>query len=95
MFCYRASQYIGSYVATLGCLDVLIFTAGIGENVPQIRAEICAKLGFMGIHLDEEENREPGIEKAIHSEDSLVKIFVIPTNEELMIARDTVELVNC
>ena len=94
MFCYRASQYIGRYIAALGGLDALIFTAGIGENAPQIRAEICEKLGFMGIHLDEERNADSGVEKSVHGANSPVQILVIPTNEELMIARDTLGFVN-
>ena len=93
MFSYRVRQYIGKYAAVLGGLDALIFTAGIGENAPSIRAAICENLGFLGVYLDEEKNQSSGIEKVIHREDALVKLLVIPTNEELMIARDTLRLI--
>ncbi len=93
MFSYRVRQYIGKYAAVLGGLDALIFTAGIGENAPSIRATICEKLGFLGIHLDEEKNRSDEMEKVIHQADAPVKLLVIPTNEELMIARDTLRLI--
>ena len=93
MFCYRVSQYIGKYVAVLGGLDALIFTAGIGENAPSIRTQTCEKLGFLGIHVDEERNHSNDVEKVIHQEDAPVQLLVIPTNEELMIARDTLRLI--
>ena len=93
MFCYRVSQYIGKYVAVLGGLDALIFTAGIGENAPRIRAKICEKLGFLGIHLDDKKNRSCDIDKAIHRDEDSVPILVISTNEELLIARDTLRLI--
>lgn len=93
MFCYRVRQYIGKYIATLGGLDALIFTAGIGENAPRIRSKICENLGFIGIQLDEARNQSDTLEKTIHDANSPVHILVIPTDEELMIARDTVELI--
>ena len=93
MFSYRVRQYIGKYAAVLGGLDALIFTAGIGENAPSIRATICENLGFLGVHLDEKKNQSAEVEKAIHQEDTPVKLLVIPTNEELMIARDTLDLI--
>ena len=93
MFSYRVRQYIGKYAAVLGGLDALIFTAGIGENAPSIRSTICEDLGFLGIHLDEEKNQSSGVEKAIHREDAAVNLLVVPTNEELMIARDTLRLI--
>ena len=93
MFSYRVRQYIGKYAAVLGGLDALIFTAGIGENAPSIRATTCENLGFLGIHLDEAKNQSNEVEKAIHREDAPVKLLVIPTNEELMIARDTLRLI--
>ena len=93
MFSYRVRQYIGKYAAVLGGLDALAFTAGIGENASSIRATICENLDFLGIHLDEEKNRSREIEKAIHQTDAPVKLLVIPTNEELMIARDTLRLI--
>lgn len=93
MFCYRVRQYIGKYIATLGGLDALIFTAGIGENAPRIRSNICENLGFIGIQLDEARNQSDTLEKTIHDANSPVHILVIPTDEELMIARDTVGLI--
>ena len=93
MFSYRVKQYIGKYVAALGGLDALIFTAGIGENAPPIRATICENLEFLGIHLDEQKNQSSEKEKAIHQEEAPVKLLVVPTNEELMIARDTLRLI--
>ena len=93
MFSYRVRQYIGKYAAVLGGLDALIFTAGIGENAPSIRATTCENLGFLGIHLDEEKNQSNEAEKAIHRKDTAVKLLVVPTNEELMIARDTLHLI--
>ena len=93
MFSYRVKQYIGKYAAVLGDLDALIFTAGIGENAPSIRATICENLGLLGVHLDEEKNQSNDAEKAIHRKDAPVKLLVVPTNEELMIARDTLHLI--
>ena len=93
MFSYRVRQYIGKYAAVLGGLDALIFTAGIGENASSIRATICENLEFLGIHLDEEKNQSSETEKVIHREDAPVKLLVVPTNEELMIARDTLRLI--
>ena len=93
MFSYRVRQYIGKYAAVLGGLDALIFTAGIGENAPSIRATICENLEFLGVHLDEEKNQSSEMEKAIHQEAAPVKLLVVPTNEELMIARDTLRLI--
>ena len=93
MFSYRVRQYIGKYAAVLGGLDALIFTAGIGENAPSIRAAICENLKFLGVHLDEEKNQSEEVEKTIHQEDAPVKLLVVPTNEELMIARDTLRLI--
>ena len=93
MFSYRVRQYVGKYAAVLGGLDALIFTAGIGENAPSIRAAICENLEFLGIHLDEKKNQTSEVEKSIHREDASVKLLVVPTNEELMIARDTLDLI--
>jgi len=92
MFCYRVSQYIGQYAATLGGLDVLVFTGGIGENAPRIRTKICHKLGFLGIKLSNQQNGAKGREKAIHQDQAEVKVLAIPTDEGLMIARDTLQL---
>ena len=93
MFSYRVKQYIGKYAAVLGGLDALIFTGGIGENASSIRTTICENLGFLGVHLDEEKNQSAESAKAIHRKEAPVKLLVIPTNEELMIARDTLHLI--
>ncbi|MBS7527459.1 acetate kinase [Fusibacter paucivorans] len=86
-------KYIASYAAVLGGVDGIVFTAGLGENSISSRATICKNLEFMGVVLDAEKNNVRGKETFINTDDSKVKIMVIPTNEELMIARDTVELV--
>ena len=93
MFSYRVKQYVGKYAAVLGGLDALVFTGGIGENASSIRTAICENLGFLGIHLDEEKNQSGDVENSIHQADAPVKLLVIPTNEELMIARDTLRLI--
>jgi len=94
IFGYRVRKYIGAYAAAMGGLDAVIFTAGIGENAVQIREEICTDLEFMGIEFDSDKNRSEETEKFINTENSKVKILVIPTNEELLIARDTLEIVS-
>ena len=93
MFCYRVSQYIGKYVASLGGLDALIFTGEIGENMARIRSKICEKLGFLGIEIDPNKNSNRVCEKEINRDNATVQTLLIPTNEELMIARDTLDLV--
>lgn len=93
-FCYRVSKYIGAYLAALGGADAVIFAGGIGENSALIRGKICAKLGGLGLHLDEAANGAAvGKEGAISTPESPVKGWVIPTNEELLIARDTLRLI--
>ncbi len=93
IFCYRVRKYIGAYSATLGRLEVVVFTGGIGENAPEIRKKICNGLGLIGIELDQRKNDElAGREGQISTDNSKVKIFVIPTNEEAAIAKDTYEL---
>ena len=94
MFSYSVAKYIGSYAAAMNGVDVIAFTAGIGENTPSVREEVCGYLGFMGVDLDEKVNvNVHGEEKLISSDTSKVKVYVIPTNEELAIARETVALV--
>lgn len=95
-FCYRAKQYIGSYVATLNGCDGIVFTAGIGENSPYIRAKILRGLEYLGIELDEERNENPSKEREyeITKEGSRVKAWVIPTDEELVIAIDAAKIAN-
>ncbi len=90
---YRVRKYIGAYAAVLGGVDVVVFTAGIGENAEYVRSEVCRGLEFLGVRLDERRNREPVKWQGVISEEgSQVKVLVIPTREELMIARDTLEV---
>ncbi len=92
-FFYEVAKYIGAYTAALNGIDVLTFTAGVGENGPDTRAAICSYLGFMGVKIDPELNNCRGKERLISTPDSSVQVWVVPTNEELMIAQDTAELV--
>ena len=91
-FCYETRKYIGAYAAALGGLDCLVFTAGVGENGSTNRANICKGLEFMGVKIDPKRNEVRGEEALISADDSRVKVWVIPTNEELMIAQDTAAL---
>ncbi len=93
MYEYRILKYIGAYTAVLGGVDVIVFTAGVGENSPELREAICEKLAYMGITLDKEANRSRGKEVEISGKDSKVKVVVIPTDEELVIAQDTAMIV--
>ena len=93
-FCYEVAKYVGAYAAALNGIDVLTFTAGVGENGPDTRQAICDYLAFMGVKLDPEANKVRGKETKISAPDSSVEVWVVPTNEELMIAQDTAELVN-
>ena len=91
MYAYRIKKYIGAYLAVLGRVDALVFTAGIGENSPEIRARSCAGLSGLGIEIDPAKNREqPAGVCEIQHEGTPVKILVVPTNEELEIAEETV-----
>ena len=92
-YCYRVLKYIGSCVAAMDGVDVICFTAGVGENGPLIRNLICSHLTFLGITLDQELNNKRGEDLVITTPDSRTKVCVIPTNEELAIARETVRLV--
>ena len=92
-FAYEVRKYIGAYAAALGGLDCLVFTAGVGENSASIRARICEGLEYLGVKIDPEKNTIRGKEAIISTDDSKVTVWVIPTNEELMIAQDTAELV--
>ena len=94
MFSYRVAKYVGAYVAAMNGVDVIAFTAGIGENTPSVRADVCSYLGYLGVELNDALNQEVhGDEKKISTGDSKVLVYVIPTNEELAIARETVALV--
>ena len=92
IFVYRVAQYIGSYTASMNGVDAIAFTAGIGENNGKIRKAICDYLGYLGITIDDEANQTAGEEIRISAADSKVDVYVIPTNEELAIARETVAL---
>jgi acetate kinase len=96
MFCYRVKQYIGSYLAVLGGCDAVVFTAGIGENDPEVRQMACDTLGAVGVKVDHERNFgfQRGQVVKISTDDSPVAVYVIPTNEELEIATQTYSLVN-
>ena len=91
-FAYEVAKYIGSYAATMNGVDMITFTAGVGENSSSMRARICGYLGYLGVKLDDEANGKRGSELKISAADSKVPVYVIPTNEELMIARDTLAL---
>ena len=93
-FSYEVAKYVGAYAAALNGIDVLTFTAGVGENGPAVRQAVCDYLAFMGVKLDPEKNKVRGKEMLISTPDSSVQVWVVPTNEELMIAQDTAELVN-
>lgn len=93
IFNYRVRQTIGSYVASMDGVDCLVFTAGLGENSQETREAICSKLSYLGVKLDLEKNKLRGKALEISTPDSKVKVFVVPTNEELMIARDTKNLI--
>lgn len=92
VFIYGIQKYIGAYLVVLGGVDVIVFTGGIGEQSSYMRTEICKALGFLGIRLDTAKNASTTGEAEIHTSESLVKILVVPTNEELIVARATAEL---
>ena len=93
MFNYDVAKTVGAYTAVMNGVDAVIFTAGIGENSPSTRAGICQYLGYLGAKLDTEANGKRGDDRFISTPDSKVKLLVVPTNEELVIARDTKALV--
>lgn len=93
VFFYRVKKYIGYFVAAMNGIDALVFTAGLGENAPEAREAIASNLEYLGIYLDKAKNKVRGKEAVVSTDDSKVKILVVPTNEELMIARDTLALV--
>lgn len=94
LFCYRVAQYIGSYTAVMNGVDAIAFTAGVGENNSTARAGICSYLGYLGIEIDAEKNQVRGEDQVISTDNSKVPVLVVPTNEELAIARETVALVS-
>lgn len=94
VFCYRARKYIGAYLAAMSGADAVVFTGGIGENSPDIRARICAGMEWAGLRLDPAKNDETvGREGKISAEDSPLLAYAVPTDEELLIARDTVGVI--
>ena len=95
MYEQRITKYIGAYAAEMGGVDIIVFTGGVGENQTGLRSNVCAPLGFMGVKLNEELNATTrGTETVISADDSKVKVVVVPTDEELMIARDTEAIVS-
>jgi acetate kinase len=94
IFCYRARKYIGAYLAAMGGADAIVFTGGIGENSADVRGRICANMEWAGLHIDAEKNQDTvGREGIISTEDSKLLVYAIPTDEELLIARDTVRVI--
>lgn len=94
MYFYRIKKYIGAYAAALGGVDIILFTGGVGENQANCRSEVCEGLEFMGVKIDLEKNKVRGEEAIISADDSKVTVAVIPTDEELMIASDTLAILN-
>jgi len=94
MYSYRIKKYIGAYAAAMGGVDMIIWTAGVGENQTGLRLDACQGLEFLGVKMDAEKNKCRGVERIISADDSKVKVLLIPTDEEIVIARDTQELVS-
>ena len=94
MFSYACKKYVGAYAAAMNGVDCIVFTAGVGENTPSVREAICENMQYLGLAIDKEKNMQPnnGAIRDISAEGSKVKVLIIPTNEELVIARETVEL---
>ena len=92
-FCYEVAKYVGAYAAAMNGIDVLTFTAGVGENDGGVRAGVCEYLEFLGVKIDLEKNKGRGAEIKLSTDDSKVQVWLVPTNEELMIAKDTAALV--
>ncbi|GMQ56916.1 acetate kinase [Vallitalea sediminicola] len=93
VFSYRVAKYVGAYAAAMNGIDAIAFTAGLGENNAEVREEICSYLTFLGVEIDKEANKCRGVEKDISTKDAKVKTVVIPTDEEMTIARETARLV--
>ncbi len=95
MYYYRIKKYIGAYIAAMGGLDILIFAGGIGENSYGTRLEVCSNLEYLGIKIDRKKNEKSGgKEMIISTDDSPVKVMIVPTNEELVIAKDTERIIS-
>ncbi|OPZ63084.1 MAG: Acetate kinase [Firmicutes bacterium ADurb.Bin506] len=93
VFAYKTAKYIGAYAVAMGALDAIVFTAGIGENSPEMRQRICDRLGLFRVELDPARNAMRGVEQVISTPNSGVAVLCVPTNEEITIARDTVQIV--
>ena len=93
VYSYSIVKYIGAYIAAMGGVDAIVFTGGVGENGSEVRKLVCNRLAYLGIKLNEEENKKRGQITQISTSDSKVKVFVIPTDEELVIAQDTMKLI--
>ena len=93
VFAHRVVRYVGAYIAQMNGVDAIVFTAGLGENDKTIREMVCSHLEFLGVKLDDAQNSKRGEDLIVSTDDSKVKVLVIPTNEELMIARDTLALI--
>ena len=93
VYIHSILRFIGSYIAVLGGVDAIVFTAGVGENSPALRKALCQRLSYLGIELDEEANNKRGETIEISKPGSKVHVYVIPTDEELVIAQDTVRLI--
>jgi acetate kinase len=94
VFCYRIRKYVGAYAAAMGGLDAIVFTAGIGENSPVVRERVCRELGFLGVELDATKNEtERGRAINLATPASRVRVLLVPTNEERMIARETTRVI--
>jgi acetate kinase len=93
MYAYRIKKYIGAYAAAMGGVDAIVWTAGVGENQISMREAACEDLDFLGIKIDPVKNNTRGKEVEISTDDSRVKVWVVPTDEEIVIARDTMNLV--
>ena len=93
VFTYNVAKYVGAYAAAMNGVDAIAFTAGVGENDHLVREDVAARLGFLGVEIDKEANKKRGEDNIISTPDSKVTVCVIPTNEELAIARETLALV--
>lgn len=93
IYVYRIAKYIGAYAAAMNGVDAIVFTAGVGENSPYVREKVCEYLGFLGIKVDRNLNQAKGAERIISTPDSKVAVLIVPTDEEMVIARDTKQIV--
>ena len=94
MYNYRIKKYIGAYAAAMNGVDIIVWTAGVGENQEGVRWDSCTGLEYLGVKMDRERNHCRGVEQVLSADDSKVKVVMIPTDEEIVIARDTLALVS-